>query len=99
AEAISSALVRGRTPPPVSQGTAVGVACQRRLTEETGGEAEVEPAPAVRGSVLPVPARITLLKRPAYGRGGWLTAPSFLLRLDPRVPVAGPFGTGRGEGA
>ena len=104
AEAVASAVTRGQAPPPVSHGTAVGVARQRApgaaheetgerapgaAHEETGVRADVDPAPTVRGSWLPLPVRITLLKPPAAGRGGWLTAPSFMIRLDPRVMVAG----------
>ncbi len=59
------------------------------VTEETGIKVEPGPVrPSAMGSRFPLPASVTLLKPPGGGRGGWLTAPSFMLRLDPRGMVA-----------
>jgi len=61
-----------------------------RLTEETGIKVVPDPPrPGVVGSTIPLPTGVTVLKPPGGGRGSWLTAPSFLLRLDPRGLVAG----------
>jgi hypothetical protein len=88
------AIALGQDPPAISRGTVVGIARQPieipKVSEETGIEAELGPVrPGVLGSAFPLPASITLLEPPASGRGGWLTAPSFSLRLDPRGLVAG----------
>lgn len=53
--------------------------------------------PGLVGSCFPVPATVEdepttgrgIRKRPATGQGTWLTAPSFSLRLDPRLAVGG----------
>jgi hypothetical protein len=100
AHAVASAIALGQDAPAISHGTAVGIARQpsedraseakRKASEESGIEAELgSPQPGVLGSQFPLPTSITLLKPPASGRGGWLTAPSFSLRLDPRGLVAG----------
>jgi hypothetical protein len=52
---------------------------------------KVEPGPILSGSgsTFTLPTSVTLVKPPARGRGGWLTAPSFSLKLDPAGMVAG----------
>ena len=94
ADTVASAVALGQAPPPVAEGTAVGVARQPvkvpKVSEETGIEVEPGPLrPGLLGARFLLPAGVTLRKRPARGRGGWLTAPSFTLRLDPRFLVAG----------
>jgi Domain of unknown function (DUF4157) len=94
ADTVASAIALGHTPPPISQGTAVAIARQPieipKVSEKTGITVEPGPLrPGVLGLQFPLPTSITLLKPPGYGRGSWLTAPSFMLRLDPRGLVAG----------
>jgi hypothetical protein len=94
AAAVASAIALGQAPPAISHGTVVGIARQPieipKVSEETGIKAEPGPLrPGVLGSAFPLPASITVLKPPGGGRDGWLTAPSFSLRLDPRGLVAG----------
>ncbi|HYO19956.1 MAG TPA: DUF4157 domain-containing protein, partial [Dermatophilaceae bacterium] len=94
AHAVASAIARGQSPPPISQGTAVGIARQPSGSVEPsrkGDDEEVTESvtPALVGARLPMPASLTVVKPPGRGRGALLTAPSFSLRLDPRGLVAG----------
>jgi hypothetical protein len=93
-QAVARALRAGSLPPGLVPPT---VSVQRdgpspldTVTEKTGVEVEPGPVrPGVLGSPIPLPASLRLLKPPGGGRGGWLTAPAFSLKLDPRGLVAG----------
>ncbi|MDT7797383.1 MAG: hypothetical protein QOI78_816 [Actinomycetota bacterium] len=101
ARAVAAAPVRTAEPSASGKSALPGTAGARRpavqrdvlgdrLTEETGIKVVPDPPrPGVVGSTIPLPTGVTVLKPPGGGRGSRLTAPSFLVRLDPRGLVAG----------
>lgn len=59
---------------------------------DPGSGVTVEPGeigPDKFGAGIPLPSRLMLLKPPGSGQGSALTAPSFALKIDPRIMVAG----------
>lgn len=66
-----------------------GPALEDLVGTETGITVERDTAPQPTGARYSVPTRLQLDKRPASGKGRWLTLPSFHLRMDPRHLVFG----------